>query len=250
MEKILMYVRQGRGLGMLFLLASAVLSAMVAIILLRDGYSAVKPEISLVANEFLPITVQNGKIADPVGVYKRIDLDFGGEGEKKELFPVVLDTRGGEETLPTEKQGLFITADTVYAVSVNKINRISLADVKDTVLTKDNFSKKLDSVMGLFSMIASVILIGILFLWYLLKTWLAAVAGAAFLKISGKKDRMNTGALMRLGSLIVAGTEFLFFVGGIYFGTGLSALNLLILEMAAVIAVLYFSVPAEPDKQS
>ena len=117
MEKIKLYIRRGKGIGLLFLLASAVLATMFLMISLKSAYTEIKPEVVLVANEFLPITVKGGKIVEPANAYKRIELDFGGKGEKKDLFPVVLDTRNEVSSVPTEPQGLFITTDTVYAVT-------------------------------------------------------------------------------------------------------------------------------------
>lgn len=83
MEKIKLYIRRGKGIGLLFLLASAVLATMFLMISLKSAYTEIKPEVVLVANEFLPITVKGGKIVEPANAYKRIELDFGGKGEKK-----------------------------------------------------------------------------------------------------------------------------------------------------------------------
>ena len=52
MEKFILYIRQGKGIGALFLLAAAVLITMMLAISLRNSYSEAKPEIMLVANEF------------------------------------------------------------------------------------------------------------------------------------------------------------------------------------------------------
>ena len=144
MEKIKLYIRRGKGIGLLFLLASAVLATMFLMISLKSAYTEIKPEVVLVANEFLPITVKGGKIVEPANAYKRIELDFGGKGEKKDLFPVVLDTRNEVSSVPTEPQGLFITTDTVYAVTADQIRRLNLQTQQDGVLTKENFAEIMD----------------------------------------------------------------------------------------------------------
>lgn len=50
MEKIKLYIRRGKGIGLLFLLASAVLATMFLMISLKSAYTEIKPEVVLVAN--------------------------------------------------------------------------------------------------------------------------------------------------------------------------------------------------------
>lgn len=99
------------------------------------------------------------------------------------MFPVVLDTRNEVSSVPTEPQGLFITTDTVYAVTADQIRRLNLQTQQDGVLTKENFAEIMDGVVGYVSSFAAMILVAMYFLTLLLKTWLAALLGRVALKV-------------------------------------------------------------------
>ena len=81
MEKIKLYIRRGKGIGLLFLLASAVLATMFLMISLKSAYTEIKPEVVLVGIDFLPISVKGGIFVVPAIAFIRIELDFGGKGE-------------------------------------------------------------------------------------------------------------------------------------------------------------------------
>ena len=128
MEKFILYIRQGKGIGALFLLAAAVLITMMLAISLRNSYSEAKPEIMLVANEFLPLTVKDGQVVQPVDAYKKVDIDLGQQGKPEDLFSVVLDTRADAKAPAMNELGIFITKDVVYLSSPNQIKRIQFQD--------------------------------------------------------------------------------------------------------------------------
>ena len=248
MEKIKLYIRRGKGIGLLFLLASAVLATMFLMISLKSAYTEIKPEVVLVANEFLPITVKGGKIVEPANAYKRIELDFGGKGEKKDLFPVVLDTRNEVSSVPTEPQGLFITTDMVYAVTADQIRRLNLQTQQDGVLTKENFAEIMDGVVGYVSSFAAMILVAMYFLTLLLKTWLAALLGRVALKVMKKPEMLNMSGLMRLSAMTAAVTELgSYFVG---MGFGLTGWHTFIIIVAVVLLVLYKMQPEDSKNDS
>ena len=248
MEKIKLYIRRGKGIGLLFLLASAVLATMFLMISLKSAYTEIKPEVVLVANEFLPITVKGGKIVEPANAYKRIELDFGGKGEKKDLLPVVLDTRNEVSSVPTEPQGLFITTDTVYAVTADQIRRLNLQTQQDGVLTKENFAEIMDGVVGYVSSFAAMILVAMYFLTLLLKTWLAALRGRVALKVMKKPEMLNMSGLMRLSAMTAAVTELgSYFVGT---GFGLTGWHTFIIIVAGVFIVLYQMQPEDSNNDS
>lgn len=202
MEKIFNYVKNGKGMGLLFLMATAVLVTLSFSLVFKDVYQKVKPEVLTVAGEFLPITVENGRIVSPADTYKKIDFDFGGTQNKKDVFPIVLDTRSETSAVPEAKQGLFIMSDMVYAVSANKINRIAL---QDGVLDQEKFAELLDIYSGYFSAVMVVIMVAMLFFGYLLKSWLAALVCRLVLKAASMADAFSFSALMRLSSVLTAG---------------------------------------------
>ncbi len=238
MEKILTYIKQGKGRGLLFLLASAVLLTIVLMFTLKNAYIELKPDIVLVANEFLPITVTDGKITEPANTYKRLDLDLGGEGHKKDIFPVVLDTRSETSAIPTEPQGLFIMPDTVYMISGTDIKRFSLS-MQNGVLNKENFTEIMNNVVGYLSVLVAVMMIVVVFLMYLLKTWLAALLGALGLKIMHKPDMLPFAGLMRLNAVLVAFFELAVFVVSWYSGLPITGFQTFLIVVALELLFLY-----------
>lgn len=200
MEKIFFYIKQGRGRGFIFLLAAAVLMTLLLMFSVKQMYSAVQPQILMVADEILPITVQEGKVVSPENAYKRLEINFGEDEKSKELFPIVLDTRGENVHVPEEKQGLFILRDKVYVVTQGQIHRY---DLKDGVIDRAVFEKFLDYMVNSFSVVVSLFMIGIFFVMLLAKTLI--VSG---LCVAGEKvfhwSKSPFDSLLRLSSLLVA----------------------------------------------
>lgn len=86
MEKIKLYIRRGKGIGLLFLLASAVLATMFLMISLKSAYTEIKPEVVLVANEFLPITVKGGKSSNLPMRINALSLILAAKEKKRICF--------------------------------------------------------------------------------------------------------------------------------------------------------------------
>ena len=203
MEKFILYIRQGKGIGALFLLAAAVLITMMLAISLRNSYSEAKPEIMLVANEFLPLTVKDGQVVQPVDAYKKVDI------ENEDLFSVVLDTRADAKAPAMNELGIFITKDVVYLSSPNQIKRIQFQDGE---FTKENFPEIVDNAVGAVSAIVVLVLLIFFFVTYLIKTGFVVLFMSLILRILKKKELISTSSLMRLSAVTVAGVEFLVFV--------------------------------------
>lgn len=208
MEKFILYIKQGKGIGALFLLAAAVLITMMLTISLRNSYSEGKPEIMLVANEFLPLTVKDGQVVQPVDTYKKVDIDLGQQGKPEDLFSVVLDTRADAKAPAMNELGIFITKDVVYLSSPNQIKRIQFQDGE---FTKENFPEIVDNAVGAVSAIVVLVLLIFFFVTYLVKTGFVVLFMSLILKILKKKELISTSSLMRLSAVTVAGVEFLVF---------------------------------------
>ena len=209
MEKIRTYIKKGKGLGFLFLLASAVVMTIFVMFVLKQTYSEMRPKVMLVADEILPITVSQGKITNPVDTYKRLDIQLGDNNEESEIFPVVLDTRNENAELPKAKMGLFIMSDVIYWVMEDQVKRYPLQDGE---MTKPVLEEKLDAVLGVFSLFISVVLILILFVFSLVESAILAGLGGIFLKIHKADNLFSFAALMRLSAVVVATIEILGFI--------------------------------------
>ena len=208
MEKIRTYIKKGKGLGFLFLLASAVVMTIFMMFILKQTYSEMRPKVMLVADEILPITVSQGKITNPVDTYKRLDIQLG-DKEESDIFPVVLDTRNEAAELPKAKMGLFIMSDVIYWVMEDQVKRYPL---RDGEMTKPVLEEKLDAVLGVFSLAISVALILMLFVFSLVEAVILAVFGGIFLKIHKADNLFSFDALMRLSAVVVATIEILGFI--------------------------------------
>ena len=61
MDKIINYIKKGRGLGFIFLLAVAVLKTIPIMFEMKSVYADLQPKIMLIADDFLPIKIEKGK---------------------------------------------------------------------------------------------------------------------------------------------------------------------------------------------
>ena len=62
MEKIVNYIKNGKGIGFIFLLAVAVLITLIITIKFKEFSVPIREEIVTISKDFLPITVSEGKI--------------------------------------------------------------------------------------------------------------------------------------------------------------------------------------------
>ncbi len=240
MNRLLFYIKNGKGMGMLFLLAAAVLSTMLVMVSVRSVYAELKSEIVLVANEFLPITVKNQKIIQPINAYKKIELDLNNNQSEGNLFPIVLDTRENVDAPSMGKQGLFITTDTVYLAFPEEIKKFKLIDGE---LTKDNFPQIMDNAVGYVSTWISLLFIVMWGVVYLIKAGIVVLLGRVVLYFLKKNDVINLLSLMRLSALAVAVVELATLFMGKFFHLDLPWGLVLIGEAIIVLTCVlkYFS---------
>ncbi|MCM1322752.1 MAG: DUF1189 family protein [Acetobacter sp.] len=206
MEKIVNYVRNGKGAGLLFILAASILVTIIMLLVAKSFYGDMRPQAITVAKDFLPITVQGKQIVDPVDTYKRVNLDFGHTGGKSGIFTVVLNTRNDAPRLKKGEQGLFIYKDSIQMVTSREVRSY---DLQDGVWNLENFEQLLDTVAGAMFAVVGVVLIGILFVICLFKVAVAAFLGVLGQKIMGKSGTLDMSQLMRLCAILVAGLEVL-----------------------------------------
>lgn len=206
MEKIINYVRNGKGIGLLFMLAAAVIVTIFMLLVAKNFYGEMRPQALMVANDFLPITVRGGQIVEPADTYKRVNLKFGDTGTAKDYIAVVLDTREEAKALPREEPGIFIYKNMISLVSQNKTQSY---DLQDGVWDKDSVEKLFDSVVGVLSGAIAVVLIGVLFVVCLFKTFMAAVLGFLAAKVLNRAKQFDMQALMRFCAVGISALEVL-----------------------------------------
>lgn len=238
MDKFINYIKGGKGNGLIFLLAAAVLVTIFFVFTIKQVYTDAKPRILLAAEDLLPITVEGGKVVSPADTYKTLELKL--DERDKNSFLVVLDTKSDNIEVSTDKTGLFISKDMLYLVTPNEVKKISFVD---GVFDMARFTDIMNQAIGMFSLIVSVVSVGVLFLVFLVKSLIVAGIGKFMYKVEKKEDVVDFSLLMRVGSVFVAAVEFLFLSIGFIGGYMLSGMTRLILE----IVLLWLFCKKNPD---
>lgn len=117
MGKIINYIAKGQGLGIKYLLLFAlILTIIFSINIKLVGDDTLVPMAQEIADEFLPIKIENGEIVEPLNVVKKHTVKVG-EGEYAESFDIIMDTTTYNLD-PTElKRGIYITRTAIYTVN-------------------------------------------------------------------------------------------------------------------------------------
>lgn len=226
MEKFIDYVKGGKGNGFIFLLAAAVLVTIFFVLIIKNLYTDVKPRILLAAEDLLPITVEGGKIVSPADTYKTLELKL--DERDTDSFLVVLDTKNDNLEVSTQKAGMFITKEMLYLVTPNEVKKVAF---EDGVFDMARFTDMINQAVGIFSLVISVVSVGVLFLVFLIKTLIVAGIGKLMYKVEKKEELADFSLLMRLSSVLVACVEFLFLAIGFAGGYVLTGIMRLMLEI-------------------
>jgi hypothetical protein len=234
MKKIATYIKQGKGTGLLFLLAGAVVMTLFFIIPTKEMIRDIEPKVMLVAKDFLPITIENQKITSPIDTYKRLDVDLSFDNSEKDLFPVVLDTKNQNPDLTSEKLGLFITKDAIFAKTNTNLKRIEYIDGTYDINT---FNQLYNQIMGKISLIASLVFIGFFFINLLIKAIIISLACLVISKILKQKNLLTFPSFMRLSSIIIAILEIINIIIISVFSIPTTGLHILLLGI--ILAFLY-----------
>lgn len=235
MEKVVNYVRNGKGVGLLFILASSILVTIMTLLAVKSFYGEARPQFLMVAEDFLPITVKDGKIIEPADTYKRVELDLGEKGSKDDIFSVVLDTRENTTVLSKGENGLYIYKDAVHLVSPREVRVYNL---QDGVWNRGNIEQLIDSSVGIIFGLVAIVLIGVLFIVLLFKTFIAALIGSLAQKITSKENSLDMPALMRLCAIGVSTFELLLW-GGKFIGIYFTSLHLFIIVVVLELLFIF-----------
>ncbi len=124
MEKLINYIKQGKGIGLKYLLLFALFYAIVLTIAFkRAGDEVLVPAAQKVADEFLPIKIENGVIVEPENMYKTYTLQITGDKNgNEETYEIIMNTE--VETInPTDlkKEGIYITKNAIYFSANNQL---------------------------------------------------------------------------------------------------------------------------------
>ena len=235
MENLIKYIKQGKGYGLIFLLASSIIVTTIIMAKAKPVLKDMEPKLTLIAEDFLPLTIQNKQITEPVDTYKRVDINLGNSNSNKDIFPVVLDTKTTSKELPKEKIGLFIMKDVAYVISFNDIKKIYY---KDGIFDIEKFKQILQKSFIIFSIISSIAIILLHFIQNAIIALLASLIGLSYLKRTQTTHSPNFSYLMRFCSLIIAFVGILSIYMKIFFTINVGFIHILLLTIIAEIIFL------------
>ena len=216
MEKIVNYIKSGKGNGLLFLLATALIVTIFWMFLFKQIYNGIKPQLLLAADEFLPITVENSQVKEPLDSYKRVDILFGSKEETNKIFPIILDTREEPESFTNIPMGLFIDRKNI---NIKFPSEIKVIPWQDGVWDKSIAEDFLDYFSSTFSFIISILMVILLSVFLAIKTFIVAILGKYIVKPLLKDNSTDFSPFMRLSAILVSLTELVLL--GLSFLTGL-----------------------------
>ena len=125
MKKIISYIAQGQGIGLKYLallaLILGILGGIGTKVIATDGI----PLAQQVADQLLPIKVENGQIVEPQETYKVVHLRFGGD-ENAYPIPIVLDTTSDMLDINLLDQGAYITRSYLYMINEHEARTYKL----------------------------------------------------------------------------------------------------------------------------
>ncbi len=124
MEKLINYIKRGKGIGLKYLLLFALFYAIVLTVALkRSGDEVLVPAAQKIADEFLPIKIENGVIVEPENMYKTYTLQIADdESGIGETYEIIMNTE--VETInpaDMKKEGAYITKNAIYFSTNNQL---------------------------------------------------------------------------------------------------------------------------------
>ena len=204
MKKVINYIKFGRGIGARWLALYALIGAIVFGILCKSLGDMATPALQNVADQLLPIKVENGVIVEPQNVIKTVKFEI----KDVEQFPVVLDTTVDNINTVNIPDGIYISKKAVYFVDRDKTTVKSFSGSVE--LLKSDYTglfKKMSIYGGLIMGVFAFIILFAVYLFLAAFYAIFAVMLAKFYDVF-----FNYSAAMRLSSLAYIATSLLMFI--------------------------------------
>ncbi len=115
MNKFFNYVRFGKGIGAIWLLLYSLVIAVFIGVGTKNVGNDMVPTLQNVADQLLPIKVENGTIVEPKETVKAVKLDIEGV-----VVPIILDTTIDSIDVTNFKPGIYISRQSAYVVGPTK----------------------------------------------------------------------------------------------------------------------------------
>ena len=214
MNKMLSYIKNGRGIGALWLLAFALLFSFWSAYHFNKFLPTAIPYIQQTADELLPIKIEKSQVVEPQNTIKSYTYTVANEP-----FVITIDTTKDVLEEGDHPTGLYLTKSYFYAVNDKEIRRQKLAE--NLELPKQDYRPMMKKVINWTVSTLAILgplvmfvycLIGVLF--YAFCSGLACVLN---------KTELSFKAKMRLNSLLFIAVYFIFTLIA-YLGLNLSTL--------------------------
>lgn len=221
MNKINNYILNGQGLGVKFLLGLSVLMALLFAIIVRVKGVDYIPYAQEIADQMLPIKIENGIVVKPYNTIKAARLQVSDYAAPVQV-PLVIDTR--VDSLDTNQlpQGVYLTRTKLYTVNQNQVKMMNLEG--DFDLPKADYTEDFKSWLNWSAVIGGIFAAVGLFVFYLLLTMFYALCTQFIAWIASRNfdfdRRMRLSALTLVAGYIIfiplemmgLHSTFLFFV--------------------------------------
>lgn len=153
MKKILNYIANAQGLGIKFLLLYSLVLGLIFALFIRIQGPQFIPYAQSLADQMLPIKIENGVVIKPVDTVKKARLSIG---DKSLDLPLVIDTTVDTLDASHLRDGVYMTRTAIYSVNRNQVRINQLqgnidlprADYTDAFKTFLNWSAVLFLIFG------------------------------------------------------------------------------------------------------
>jgi len=121
MQKILDYIKNGKGVGARFILVLAIFVALYSAYGFSDVLPKIVPHVQSFTDTFFPIKIENGKVIAPQNTVIEKTYHINGE-------PIVIKLDTTQDLLDNNQQpvGIYLTRSYLYSVSDQKVERQNL----------------------------------------------------------------------------------------------------------------------------
>lgn len=206
MEKLKNYILNGKGIGAIVLLCTALIFSSYYTWVITKGAQFSVPYVQQIIWDAAPISIVDGTVVVPENTIKEINLF----GEGDEAFPFVIDTT--TDTLDASKlpMGLYLTRSYFYSVQDDGAKSRRLSGAFE--LPKDDYTDYLYKSIKWVGLASFIIGFIFFFVKYLLLVLFYSFV--AFLAEVLNKTTLDFDVKMRLNSVLLSGVLFLSLVAG------------------------------------
>lgn len=204
MNKIINYITNGSGLGVKYLLVFSLLMSVFVGIFIRISGGEMIPYAQSVADQLLPVKIENGIVVEPNNTVKTAYMRLG--NRENLVFPFTINTTTDTLDPAHLRPGMYLTRTTLYAVNQYDTRIIKIQD--NAYLPKADYSDVFKSLLNWVAFFSAIICTFLLFVFYFILALFYSVCAIAVSAVASKK--LDFDLRMRLSSLCLIAAYLLF----------------------------------------